>query len=771
MNGCPNTGQPQYIGQTDLGITRRGLIYSGVAIGGGLVVYSASRMLDTGGDGDARTKFAATTPDQFGLNAWIKIAQDGQITFAVHRAEMGQGITTSLPMILAEELDADWDRISYEFPPGDKDYYNFGVMGRGRPFGDAEGLFPELGTKLLRRVFHARGDSLTLSSTSIIDAYDTLRPAGAAARAMLISAAAEKWGVPAERLKTERHRVIDPQTGESADFGELAETAATAELRIEAVPKARTDYTLIGRNVQRLDIPAKVDGSATFGADINLPDMLYGAVAYPAVVGSQVQDFDASAALAMPGVEAVVPLGEKAVGVLASNTWVAMQAAKAVRIESVPLAGPVDSAGLHARYEASLDDPEATIFRDDDEVELRLADGPVSSATYQWPFLAHVCMEPMNCTAWFDPEQQKLNVWVGTQAQTLAQQMAATSAGLEPSQVTVHRTFLGGGFGRRAEMDFVERAAEAAMQAPGRPVKLSYSREQDVQHDMYRPAGVMRLSARVGDAGVISAIDIRLATQSVVASFGGRTPSPRPSDARRDKTVSTGAYNLIYDAPAVRLAFVPQDLHVPVGYWRSTSTSYTAFCIESFMDELAAEQGMDPVAFRLANLAPDSPRRAVLEMAAEKAGWGESLPAGRARGVALFEKAETCIAQIVEISADDAGELSIYRVVCVVDPGQVVHPDTIVAMMEGGINFGIDAAINGEITLSQGQVQQDNFVSYPALRLRELPDIEVHILPQGGRPEGVGETAVPGLAPAIANAIYALTGNRVRRLPLGRKLS
>jgi len=753
-----------------MAITRRRLIYSGLAIGGGLIVYSTYRALDTGGDGDARLKFGATTPDNIPINAWVKIAPDGQITFAVHRAEMGQGVTTALPMMLAEELDADWERIRYEFAPVDKDYYNFGVMSRGRPFGEIEDRFlARLGTSVLRRVFHARGDSLTLSSTSIIDAYDTLRPAGAAARAMLVAAAAKRWNVPPDGLITENSRVIDRASGQSARYGELAEEAAQQAAPAGAMPKSRDEYRIVGRSIPRLDFPDKVNGSGQFGIDVVLPDMLFGTVVHSPVAGGRIESHDSGGAEKIAGVEAVLPLGDAAVAVLAGDTWTAMQAAKQVRIETAKDFPPVDTDTLRESYLAALDEPEPSVLREDGEVLSLLSDAESAvTATYEWPFLAHVCMEPMNCTALFD--DGKLIVWAPSQALSTAQQVAADVAGLQRSQVTVHRTLLGGGFGRRAEMDFVERAVAAAVQMPGRPVKMTFSREQDVQHDRYRPAGAARVTARLNDDSTIAEMDYRLVTQSVVASYNERTPSPRPSDAARDVTVAHGVYDLIYAVPDFRLAFVPQDPHVPVGYWRSTSTSYGAFCVESFMDELASSAGIDPVEFRLANLTTKR-HRAVLELAAEKAGWGEPLGSGRGRGVALFEKARTVIAQIADVRVDDTGRLSIDRVVCVVDPGQFIHPDTVVAMMEGGIVYGMNAALLGEITLANGAVQQSNFHDVQDVRLTDIPEIEVHLLPQGGRPEGVGETAVPGIAPAIANAVFSATGKRIRRLPIGRNIA
>ena len=754
-----------------MGITRRRLIYSGLAVGGGLVVYSASRMLDTSGDGDALQKFGATTPDSAVLNAWVKIAPDGQITFAIHRAEMGQGITTSLPMLLAEEMDADWDRIDYEFSPVDKDYYNFGVMARGRPFGEIEdNYFANLGTDVMRRVFHAQGMQLTLSSTSIIDAYDTLRPAGATARAMLVNAAAARWSVPADRLFTRDSRVIDPETEQSLDYGELAADAAAQQTPSNPPLKDPADYKLIGRSLPRLDIPAKVDGSAIFGSDIILPDMLYGAVVHSPAAGTRIGAWDGAAAEAVAGVEALLPLGDKAVAVLAQDSWTAFSAAKLIKVEAAGDFEPVNSAELYPVYLAALDGAEPSIFREDGAALEVLENGTVAvEAVYEWPYLAHACMEPMNCTALF--ADGELTVWVGSQALSVAQEVAANVAGLTKDKVKVHRTLLGGGFGRRAEMDFVERAVAAAIQVPGRPVKMLYTREQDMQNDMYRPTGVARVRASVSSDGLIEAIDFRLAAQSVVADFAKRTPSPRPSNAASDKTVSTGIYNLFYSVPNMRLAYYPQDQHVSAGYWRSTATSYGAFCVESLMDELAASIDMDPLQFRLANLPAESRFRGVLEAVAEKADWGRPMGAGRAQGIALFEKAGSVLGQVAEITLSDDGALSVDRIVCVLDSGAVIHPDTAIAMMEGGISFGVNAALLGEITVSDGAVQQSNFHDYRELPLASMPAIEVHLLPQGGRPEGVGETAVPGVAPAIANAIFSLTGKRIRKLPLGLQIS
>ncbi|MEC9376108.1 MAG: molybdopterin cofactor-binding domain-containing protein [Pseudomonadota bacterium] len=753
-----------------MAITRRKLIFSGLAAGGGLIVYSASKMLDTGGDGDARIKFSKTTPESIGLNAWIKIDPDGHITFAVHRAEMGQGVTTSIPMMLAEELDADWDRISYEFPPIDKDYYNFGVMGRALPFGDTQDRpLADLGTKLMRRMFHARGDMLTLSSTSILDAHYTIRPAAAAARLLLLQAAANEWDVTIENLVTEKGFVIDPDSDRRLGYGDLVEVAAKLETPQGVQPKDPSQYNIVGTSPPRLDIPGKVNGSAEFSSDVQLPNMLFGSVTYPPIAGAKLESFDARDAASVTGVEKIVQLGNAAVGVLANNSWAAIEAAKRIKINSVSQPDPVESSELLARYYDALDAPEPSIFVDEGDA-LGLIQKSESSftATYDWPYLAHACMEPMNCTAWF--KDGHLTIWAPTQAINLAQQVAASSAGLEFDQVTAHRVLLGGGFGRRAEMDFIERAAEAAMLVQGRPVKMIYSREQDVLNDMYRPAGVARLQAYLKEDGRIDAFNCDLVTQSVVANFATRTPTPQPANASRDKTVAKSLYDFVYDVPNHRVAFSPQNPHIPVGYWRSTATSYGAFCSESFVDELAHRANMDPLEFRLLNLATDDPRRAVLNMVADKSNWGEPLPKGRGRGIALFEKALTLLAQVAEVTVAEDGSFSIDRIVCVIDPGQLIHPDTVIAMAEGGIIFGVNAAINGEITFKDGIPQQSNFNNYRQMPMARMPEIEVHLMAQGERPEGVGETSVPGVAPAVANAIFSATGKRIRSLPFGERI-
>jgi isoquinoline 1-oxidoreductase beta subunit len=590
---------------------------------------------------------------------------------------------------------------------------------------------------------------------------------------MLIAAAARRWSVPAERLETLRGSVMDPVSGQRAEYGDLV-----AEATHESPPERVTlrdpaQFRLVGAAVPRLDVPAKVRGTAGFGLDTRLPDMLYAAVRHSPLVGTRVIGIDnASEVSGMPGVEGVVRIRDRAVAVVASDTWSAMQAAARLSVQSQPVDDIApDSGDMFQAWRQALDDSEPAIFRQDGNAvaALSAARAPLESI-YELPYLAHACMEPMNCTALVDDGEVAL--WVGTQAESIARDVAADVAGVSPSRVTVHRTFMGGGFGRRAEMDFVTHAVAAASAFPGRPVKLTYSREQDIRHDMYRPAAVARVRGALNADGRIAALDYTLVTQSVTASYFDRTPTPRGGNARKDEAALSGAVNLIYRVPNLRMSFVPQHSRVPAGFWRSVGNSHNGFIVECFVDELAAAAGVDPVEFRLAHLDGKTSHAAVLREAAQRAGWETPLPAGRGRGVALIESHDSIVAQVVEVTASAADDpaaplqVTVDRVVCVIVCRRVIHPDIVVAQMQGGILDGLGSALHGQITFSGGTAEQHNFHDYRLLRLAETPLIEVHLLPQGGRPGGVGEPGVPAAAPALVNAIYAATGRRIRRLPV-----
>lgn len=744
--------------------TRRRVIFTGIAVGGGLAVGYGVLNVD---DGDATEKFAASTPDDVGLNAWIKIAPDGRITCAIHRAEMGQGVTTSLCMMLAEELDADWSKVDFEFAPVDKDYYNFGMVRRGQPFGDPKASWSiGMRHRFMREMFHRQGMSMTISSTSIIDAYDSLRPAGAAARAMLIAAAARRWGVAKDKLRTEQGWVFEQGGERRAHYGELAEDAARQRPPSDPPLKDPADYRIVGTNVARLDTADKLDGATVFGSDVQLPGMRYAAIRQSPVFGAEIDSFDASRARTMAGVEAVIQIGDDAVAVIARRTWQAMKAVEAINITYTD--GPskvMDSRSLHDAYRAVLDDPEPAVFRGAEGVLEALEAAPKKfEAIYETPYLAHACMEPMTCVALVT--DLAVELWAPTQAHSQAQLIAAELTGKDPQDVQVHTTFMGGGFGRRTEQDFIKQAVTIAQAVPGQPVRLVWSREEDIQHDMYRPAGVSRMRAGLNEDGNIAALDCTLVTESVIASSFTRVPGSRGGDPKDDMGAMSGVFNTIYGIRHVRAAYVPWVSDIPAGYWRSTSNSTNCFYVESFMDELAHQAGVDPVDFRRNHLARRPKYLNLLEELAKQGDWGSPLAAGRGRGFAMTQTHGSSVGHIIEISITEGQQLSIDRVVCVFDCQQVVHPDTVIAQIEGGIIYGLSAALYGEITLSDGRVDQSNFHDYRLLSLAECPEIEVHLMPQGGRPGGVGEPGVPPVAPALANAIFSVTGQRLRSLPI-----
>ncbi len=747
-------------------ISRRTFIVSGLAAGGALGVWAVARRLD---DGDAADAFAATTPGAIALNAWVKILPDGSVVCGVHRAEMGQGVTTALPMLLAEELDVEWGRVRFEFTLPDRDYFNFGLLLRGRPLGDTAGRpLAQLGERAARGALHALGLSMTVGSTSIVDAWDTLRPAGAAARALLLAAAARRWQVPVERLATAAGSVFDAATGRRAAYAELAAQAAQERIPEDLQLRDPAAFRLVGTSPPRLDVPAKVTGAAEFGIDVRRPDMLYATVRHSPLAGTRLAGVDNLAEVSgMAGVAGVVRLGSSAVAVVAGDTWTALRGAQRLSLEPEPTdAQAPDSEAMFTAWRQALDDTGAVVVREEGDAPAALgAAATVLEAHYEQPYLAHLCMEPMNCTALVEPGG--VTVWVPTQAESIARDAAARAAEVAPARVTVHRTFLGGGFGRRAEMDFVTHAVRVAGAFPGRPVKLSYGREEDVRADMYRPATVARVRAALGPDGRIAALDYALASQSTLAGYVVRTPAPLGGNAGGDAAALEGAADLPYTAvPNLRCAWVAQQSPVPVGFWRSTGSSQNCFVIEAFMDELAAAAGADPLEFRLAHLADRPRHQAVLREAAARAGWSTPLPPGRGRGVALTASHGSIVAQVVEVAAAADGAIRVTRVVCVIDPGVVVHPDTVVAQVEGGVLDGLAAALHGRIALRGGAIEQGNFDDCRLLTLAEAPPVEVVLMPGGGRPGGVGETAVPGAAPALVNAIFAATGRRVRRLPL-----
>lgn len=678
------------------------------------------------------TDIAASDVNQvkpFEPNAWVRVTPDNTVTLVVDKSEMGQGVMTALPMLLAEELAVDLDKVRLVEAPAAKEYKN-----------------PKLGMQA------------TGGSTSVGSSWERLRQAGAAARVLLIEAAAREWSVAPASLTAEHGIVFHRASGRRATYGELATRAA--ELPAPAHPplKPRADYTLIGKPLPRVDTPAKVDGSARFGIDVKVPHMLIATVAHPPAFGGSLAGYDAAKAKAVRGVHAVVKL-DTGLGVVAQDYWTALKGVKAAnpRWHGGPHAR-VSSRSIRALYERAARTRGVLADKRGAGAAALASASRRLEATYWVPFAAHATMEPMNCTA--HVRTDACEVWAPTQAQTGVQMTAAKITGLPQEKIIVHTTFLGGGFGRRFEQDFVADAVRLS-KAVGRPVKVVWSREQDMTHDYYRPAVLSRVSAGLDAHGKPVAWTHRIVTASIM----GRA-LPQLVKHGVDPSSIEGATKLAYAIPNVEVDYVHRETGVPVGFWRSVANSHTAFVKESFIDELAHAAGQDPFAFRKALLAHAPHELRVLTLAADKAGWGRPLPEGRARGIAVHKAFGSYVAQVAEVSLAPDGRPKVERVVCAVDCGTVVNPNIVRAQMEGAIVFGLNAAFNGPITVAHGGVQQQNFNTYPLLRLNEMPAIEVHLVDSDEAPTGVGEPGVPPIAPAVANALFVLTGKRIRSLPI-----
>ena len=620
-----------------------------------------------------------------------------------------------------------------------------------------------------RRVGYSLGDTLgvqaTGGSTSVRDAWENMRVAGASAREMLISAAAKKWQVPAGECTTSNGLVEHTASGKKATYGELA--TAAAQLPPPVTPKLKDpqNYRLIGKSQPRLDIPDKVTGVAQFGLDVRVPGMFYAAVAQCPVFGGTLKTVDEAKIKAMPGFKQVVLL-PNAVAVVADSYWRAKTALAALLIVWDEGANAtLDSTAIAAQFTRDMKSGKAGQYSNDGDALAELGKATkVIAAQYQVPFLAHATMEPINCTA--RVSDGACEVWVSNQAPSLVQWIAGKTAGLATEKVVVHTPYLGGGFGRRSEADIVVQAVGIAKQLNGVPVKVVWSREEDTQHDMYRPAAIAQFRGALDDKGNATTLWNRIVGPSVTLSFMERIVPWAASDMMQDKTNAEGAADMPYEFANLRVEHVLSRTPVPVGFWRSVGHSYNAFFVESFIDELAHAAGKDPYEFRR-NLLAKHPRHLnVLQTAAQHAGWGKPLEKGVGRGIALHESFRSIVAQVAEVSVSEGGEIKVHRVVCAIDCGQTINPDTIVAQMEGGIIFGLSAALNGEITIKGGRVEQGNFPSYDMVRLPESPRIETHIVASGAALGGVGEPGTPPIAPALANAIFAATGKRMRQLPI-----
>ena len=704
-------------------IDRRRFLKTGVAGATGLVIgfYLPGKLLHAA---PVAMKPSAS------LNAWMLISPTDVVTIMIDKSEMGQGILTALCMIAAEELDCDWKTIHTEFAPAAKEYFNpaFGMQGTG-------------------------------GSSSVRSSWDPMRKAGAAARDMLLQAAANKWKVDKSTCRTENGMIYHDASKRTVTYGAVAIDASKLPVPQDVPLKDPKKYRIVGKSTKRLDTPDKVNGRAQFGIDVRQPAMFYAVVARCPVFGGKVASFDATKAKAVPGVKTVVQISS-GIAVVADNTWAAMQGRRAldVKWDEGPNAN-ASSESISKLFADQMAKPGAEARKEGDAASALNGAAQKIEAVYEVPYLAHATMEPMNCTA--DVRADAVEVWAPTQFQTMAQGAAAKICGVKPQNAFIHTTYLGGGFGRKAGTDFVIEAVETS-KAMGRPVKLTWSREDDMQHDYYRPASYAKLAGGIGADGWPVAWTTRVACSSIMeAWFPGSTKN------NLDPTSVEGVANLPYSIPNIQVDYVRTEPGIPVGFWRSVGNSQNGFFSECFMDELAVAGKKDPYEFRR-HLLDKAPRHlGVLELAAQKAGWDKPLPAGRYRGIAVLFAFESYAAQVVEISVDrSAKSVKVHRVVCAVDVGRVVNPINIAMQSESSIVYGLSSALYGEITIAGGRVTQTNFNNYPVLRLDAMPAVETYIVPSEEKPTGAGELAVPPVVPALCNAIFAATGKRIRRLPI-----
>ncbi|MFQ5865017.1 MAG: molybdopterin cofactor-binding domain-containing protein [bacterium] len=700
-----------------LNLNRREFIKVVSTVGGGFVL---GFYLPTKEELFAKEPAQVTT---FEPNAWLKIDPDGTTTITVARSEMGQGVRTSLPMIVAEELEAEWSTVRIELALADPKY----------------------------------GDMTTGGSTSVRTSWEKLRKAGATAREMLITAAAQTWNVDRATCRAEKGVVIHNPSKRRLTYGELVET--TAKLSVpEIVPlKDPKDFRIIGQSLSRLDSPEKTNGSAVFGIDMEVPGMLVAMVEHCPVFGGKVKSFDATKALAIKGVRHAIEI-ESGIAVVADSTWAAMQGREALNItwdegENARL----DSEGIGKMFEEKSKQNGVVVRKEGDATAALATAAKKIEAVYEAPFLAHATMEPMNCVA--HVRQDGAELWAPTQAPQWVQRAVAEMTKLPPEKIKVHTTLLGGGFGRRLMPDFAVEAARVS-KAVGAPIKLVWTREDDMRHDFYRPASYHRVAAGIDNSGQLIAW-----THQVVAPSIMQSVLPQWYQEDHPDPVG-GAEEFAYKAANILVDCVVANTAVPVGWWRSVYNTQNAFVNECFLDEIAAAAGVDPYEFRRRLLPEDSRLRGPLELAASKARWDKPPAAGRFRGIACHASFGSFFAEVAEVSVNDSGTVRVHKVVCALDCGAIVHPDTIKSQVEGAVVYGLSAALMAEITIERGRVVQGNFDDYPMLTIDMMPEVEVYIVPSTEAPGGIGEPGVPPITPAVCNAIFAATGKRIRRLPI-----
>jgi isoquinoline 1-oxidoreductase beta subunit len=716
--------------------SRRGFLQAAAATAAALTIgfeWSVS------GRRAAAAAAATTTGDAgFAPNAFLRIGSDDSVTIIAKHLEMGQGSYTGIATVLSEELDADWSKVRVESAPADvKRYANsaFGMQGTG-------------------------------GSSAMANSWTQLREAGAKGRAILLAAAAQEWQLPVSELRVERGVVHGPG-GRQATFGALVATASTLPVPETVGLKNASQFKLIGQKIPRVDAAAKSNGTAQFTIDVSLPGMLVALLQRPPLFGATVKSFDAAAAQAIPGFVKVVqvPAG---VAVIATGFWAAKRARDVLQVQwDDSHAEKRSSSAIVAEYHDLAEKPAASARKDGDATQAIAGATKKISASYEFPYLAHAPMEPLDAVVKLTHE--RCEIWAGDQFQTIDQANAARTAGLEPAQVSIHTLYAGGSFGRRANVysDYIVEAVSIAKAhgADGTPIKLQWTREDDVHGGLYRPLYVHKLEAGLDEKGALIGWRHVIVGQSIM----GGGPFEAMVKNGIDPTSVEGAANLPYAVPNVQVDLVTTKTGVPVLWWRVVGSSHTAFAVESFIDEVAHAAGEDAYQFRRKLLEHEPRMLAVLDLAAEKSGWTAApLPAGKGRGIAVAEAFSTYVAQVAEVTVGADGKVHVDRVVCAVDCGTPINPDIITAQMEGGIGFGLGAILYGEISLKDGRVEQNNFDGYRVLRMKEMPKVEVHIVASTLPPTGVGEPGVAPIGPAVANALFAATGKRVQTLPFAK---
>ena len=668
--------------------------------------------------------------DLFSPNAWLQITPDNIVTVIVNKCEMGQGVYTSLPMILAEELEADWKQVKVKGAPA-RDEYKDPVFGM----------------------------QLTGGSTSVRNMFEPLRKAGAAAREMLMSAASNTWGVSPGECEAHQGFIRHRKSGNKLSYGQLCEEASKLPIPENPALKKDHQFKLIGKSVPRLDLQEKIDGKAQFGIDIFVPDMLYAGISRPPAYGAKAVSYDKEAAERISGVQHVIPM-DRGIAVCAKTIDGAWKARTALNVKWDEGSNPdLNSETLEKTFLQHLNHP-GLIAKKEGNIQNAMAKAAKKiEATYILPYLSHATLEPMNCTA--HVREDRCDLWVPTQFQTGALQAAGKITGLKSEQIHIHTTYLGGGFGRRAELDVVEEALQLS-KATGKPVKLIWTREEDIKNDFYRPGNCCRIEAGLDSQGRLSAWSHKVVVPSIFARF-----FPQMVKDGIDPAAVEGITDIEYEIPNLQVEYVRIDTPVPVGFWRSVGHSHNAFTVESFIDELAHMAKKDPLEFRLSHLKKHPRAQRVLKVAAERGGWGKPLKKGHGRGIAYHFSFGSYVAHVAEVSLDKKeGTIKVHRVVSVLDCGPVVNLNIVKAQIEGATLFGLSAALREKVEFSKGGVENENFYDYELIRISDVPEIEVNVMKSSEKLGGVGEPGVPPIAPAVANAVFNASGIRVRNLPM-----